>query len=219
VPVGEFDVPAREVTEVVLAASPTDAYRASPGPRVPAGAPAGGGQPPQILKLLRLAETQPPVSRLKPYLADPDARVRRAAVAVLTETAAAEAGADLAEAAADRSRAVRHAAAAGLRELAAVLPTGDQALLETLRSRLASHDPVIRCAVLDVLGEMRAGDAGIFATALTDADHRVRVAAVRGLVSVKEPALVAGAAGDASREVRVSMADGLAVLAAARRCL
>jgi hypothetical protein len=42
VPVGEFDVPAREVTEVVLAASPTDAYRASPGPRVPAGAPAGG---------------------------------------------------------------------------------------------------------------------------------------------------------------------------------
>ena len=39
VPVSEFDVPAREVTEVVLAASPASAPAAASGRGVPAGAP------------------------------------------------------------------------------------------------------------------------------------------------------------------------------------
>jgi HEAT repeat protein len=107
---------------------------------------------------------------------------------------------------------VRHAAAAGLRELAEVLPGGDEALTHNLRSRLASPDPVIRCAVLDVLREIRAGAAGVFAAALADDDHRVRLCAVRGLVSVGEAGLVAQAAADQSREVRVGVADGLALL-------
>jgi succinate dehydrogenase/fumarate reductase flavoprotein subunit/HEAT repeat protein len=212
VPVDEFDVPEREVTEVVLAASPAIAPAASPGRSVPAGAPAGGKQPPRILELVRLAETQPPVSELRPFLEDPDARVRRAAVAFLTETAAAEAGIPLAAAAADDSRAVRHAAAIGLRELASVLPAGDQPLVAAFRARAASGDPVIRRAVLDVLSEMRAGDTAIFAAALADADDGVRVAAVRGLASTEEESQLARAAGDPSREVRIGVADGLAVL-------
>ncbi len=141
VPVSEFDVPERQVTEVVLAAPPAAAPAASPGRSVTAGGPAAGKQPPRILELVRLAETQPPVAVLQPFLVDPDARVRRAAVAFLTETAAAEAGVPLAEAAADDSRPVRHAAAIGLRELASVLPAGDQPLVTALRARAASPTP------------------------------------------------------------------------------
>jgi succinate dehydrogenase/fumarate reductase flavoprotein subunit len=216
VPVREFDVPERDVTEVVLAASPAVAPAAPPGRSAAAGAPAAGKQPPRILELVRLAETQPPVAGLQPFLDDPDARVRRAAVAFLTETAAAEAGVPLAAAAADDSRAVRHAAAIGLRELASVLPAGDEPLVTALRARAASPDPVIRRAVLDVLGEMRAGDSPIFAGALADADDQVRVAAVRGLASVADEFRIAQAAGDPAREVRVAVADGLAALAGIR---
>ena len=61
---------------------------------------------------------------------------------------------------------------------------------------------------------MRVADAGPFAAALSDADHRVRLRAVSGLVSTVEARLVAGAAADRSREVRVAVADGLAALAA-----
>jgi succinate dehydrogenase/fumarate reductase flavoprotein subunit/HEAT repeat protein len=216
VPVSEFDVPAREVTEVVLAASPATALAAAPSRDAAASrAPAAGKQPPRILELVRLAETQPPVAELQPFLADPDARVRRAAVAFLTETAAAEAGIPLAAAAADDSRAVRHAAAVGLRELASVLPAGDQALVTALRARAASPDPVIRRAVLAVLAEMQAGDSGIFAAGLADADDGVRVAAARGLVSVADEPRLAGAVGDPSREVRVAVAEALAVLGSA----
>ncbi len=215
VPVSEFDVPERDVTEVVLAASPAVAAAAAPGRSVTAGAPAAGKQPPRILELVRLAETQPPVSALQSFLDDPDARVRRAAVAFLTETAAAEAGVPLAAAAADDSRAVRHAAAIGLRELASVLPAGEQPLVTALRARAASPDPVIRRAVLDVLAEMRAGDTPIFAAALADADNGVRVAAVRGLASAEDESRLARAAGDPSREVRIGVADGLAVLRSA----
>lgn len=217
VPVGEFDVPEREATEVVLPASPAIGGMAAPSRNGSAAAvPAAGKQPPRILELLRMAETQPPLSGLQPFLDDPDARVRRAAVAFLTETAAAEAGVPLAAAAADDSRPVRHAAAAGLRELASVLPAGDQTLLQALRARLGSSDPVIRGTVLDVLTEMRAGDAVIFTAALADAGDQVRVAAVRGLASVDETALITRAAADTSREVRVAVADALAALARVR---
>jgi HEAT repeat protein len=93
-----------------------------------------------------------------------------------------------------------------------VLTAGDEALGGALRRRVASDDPVIRCAALDVLRETRTGNAACFANALTDADHRVRLSAVRGLVSAREAVLVARAAGDSSREVRVAVADGLGML-------
>jgi HEAT repeat protein len=103
---------------------------------------------------------------------------------------------------------------AGLRELVAILPADDQALLDRLRRCLGSADPVVRATVLDVLAELRTADAGPFAAALSDADHRVRLRAVGGLVGTGAIRLVAGAAGDRSREVRVAVADGLAALAA-----
>jgi succinate dehydrogenase/fumarate reductase flavoprotein subunit/HEAT repeat protein len=212
VPVSEFDVPARDPGEVVRLAGPPRADPGRPGRSRPAATTAA--RPPEILELLRLTETQPSVAQLEPYLADADARVRRAAIAALTETAPAGAGRALAQAAGDEAGAVRHAAVAGLRELVAILPADDQALLASLRLRLGSADPVVRSAVLDVLAEMRTADAGPFAAALSDADHRVRLRAVGGLVTTGAARLVAGAAADRSREVRVAVAEGLAALAA-----
>jgi HEAT repeat protein len=49
---------------------------------------------------------------------------------------------------------------------------------------------------------------------LTDADHRVRIEAVRALVSVDDADGVAAAAGDDNREVRIAVANGLATLRA-----
>jgi succinate dehydrogenase/fumarate reductase flavoprotein subunit/HEAT repeat protein len=213
VPVAEFDVPDRDVTEVVIDAAPPGAEdRPSAGGQ--SADPSPTGRPPRLLALLRLAETQPTAGQLEEYLHDPDARVRRAAIAVLTESAPAGVGPALAEATADASGAVRHAAAAGLRELVALLPASDEELQEALRAALASPDPVVRSAILDVLREIRAGDGPVFAAAVADADHRVRLSAVRGLVAAGETGLVAGAAEDHSREVRVAVAEGLALLGA-----
>jgi succinate dehydrogenase/fumarate reductase flavoprotein subunit/HEAT repeat protein len=212
VPVSEFDVPARDPGEVVRLAGPP---RTEPGRagRSQAAATAAA-RPPEILELLQLTETQPSVAQLEPYLADADARVRRAAISALTETAPPGAGRALARAAGDEAGAVRHAAVAGLLELVAILPADDQALLESLRLRLGSADPVVRAAVLDVLTELRTADAGPFAAALSDPDHRVRLRAVGGLVATGAARLVAGAAADRSREVRVAVADGLAAMSA-----
>jgi aspartate oxidase/HEAT repeat protein len=211
VPVGEFDVPARDVTEVVL----PHARAASPAARPtakPAAAAAGGSRSPRILELLRLADTQPSLAQLGPYLSDPDPRVRRAAIATLTETVPAGAGRALAEATADENGAVRHAAAAGLRELAEILSSGDRPLLDALGRGLDSPDPAVRSAILEVLTRIRADDPGPFAAALSDPDHRVRLRAVRGLVATGQGHLVAHAATDSSREVRVAVAEGLASL-------
>jgi HEAT repeat protein len=213
VPVSEFEVPARDPGEVVLIAGPPGPGSGRPGWCRPAAA-ATSARPPEILELLRLAEMQPSVPQLEPYLADSDARVRRAAIAALTETAPPGAGRALAEAAGDDNGTVRHAAVAGLRELVAILPADDEALLERLRRRLGSPDPVVRSGILDLLREMRAAGAGPFTAALSDADHRVRLRAVSGLVATGEARLLAGAAADRSREVRVAVADGLATLAA-----
>ncbi len=212
VPVSEFAPPVRSSNEVYLAAGTPGAAATSQPRTRPSAGPSAAGQPPRLLELLRLAEAQPSVPELQPYLADPDARVRRAAIAVLTESAGTGTGLALAAALGDANGAVRHAAAAGLRELAEVLPGEDETLTHHLRSRVASPDPVVRGAVLDVLREIRAGTAGVFAAALADDDHRVRLCAVRGLVSVGASGLVAQAAADSSREVRVGAADGLALL-------
>jgi succinate dehydrogenase/fumarate reductase flavoprotein subunit/HEAT repeat protein len=210
VPVGEFDVPARDVAEVVLprarAASPASRPAAKPAAAVP------GSRPPRILELLRLADTQPSLAQLGPYLSDPDPRVRRAAIATLTEIVPAGAGQALAGATADENGAVRHAAAAGLLELAEVFSSGDRPLLDALRHGLDSPDPAVRAAILEVLTRLRAGDPGPFAAALADPDHRVRLRAVRGLVATGQGSLVARAAADGSREVRVAVAEGLASL-------
>ncbi|MEU1734776.1 fumarate reductase/succinate dehydrogenase flavoprotein subunit [Streptosporangium sp. NPDC020145] len=169
------------------------------------------GRSPRILELHRLAEEQPPVERLTPYLADPDPKVRRAAIAVLTETVPDGAGQALVAALADDHGMVRRAAANGLRELVEVLPA-DAALGAGLTARTDSQDAMVRASALDVLRALRLGDAEVFAAGIRDADHRVRIEAIRGLVSLDASGLVAEAAGDASREVRVRVATGLGTI-------
>ena len=62
---------------------------------------------PRILELLALAEDQPGLRELRPYLADPDPAVRRTAVATLTETAPDGTGPALAAALGDPDAGVR----------------------------------------------------------------------------------------------------------------
>ncbi|WP_344377291.1 fumarate reductase/succinate dehydrogenase flavoprotein subunit [Streptomyces rhizosphaericus] len=175
---------------------------------------------PRILELLALAEEQPELAALRPYLADPDPAVRLAAVTALTEVAPPGTGPALAAALADADAGVRADAAASLRELVEVLPP-EPALREPLVHGLAVADPVVRAAALDVLRALGLGDAELFARALTDdaadAAVGVRLQAVRGLVSVDALSALEPGAVDASREVRVATAGALGTLAAGGR--
>nr|WP_308402902.1 fumarate reductase/succinate dehydrogenase flavoprotein subunit [Streptomyces sp. BV286] len=166
---------------------------------------------PRLLALLALAEEEPELDLVRPYLTDPDPALRRAAVTVLTETAPAGTGPALATALADTDRAVRAAAAASLRELVETL-TPEPALRAPLTQALAQPDPVVRAAALDVLRALRLGDADLFAPALDDPDTSVRIEAVRALVSVDAAHALALAAADHSREVRVTVAKALATV-------
>ncbi|NRQ35945.1 fumarate reductase/succinate dehydrogenase flavoprotein subunit [Nonomuraea sp. NN258] len=203
VPVPEFTPVAAE--PVLLAAhSPVRVRRAAAGlaERVAVG------RSPRILELHRLAEEQPTTARLAPYLRDPDPKVRRAAIATLTETVPDGAGPALAAALDDAHGTVRHAAATALRELVEVLPATPE-LRTALIERLSGADAVVRASAIDVLRALRLGDRESFAGALADTDRRVRIEAVRALVSLDESDLVATAAADPSREVRVQAARGL----------
>ncbi|MDQ0582756.1 fumarate reductase/succinate dehydrogenase flavoprotein subunit [Streptomyces rishiriensis] len=170
----------------------------------------------RLLELVALAEDEPELGALLPYLSDAAAAVRREAVAVLTETVPPGTGPALAQALRDPSAEVRAAAAASLRELVETLPA-EPALRDGLAAALAEPDPVVRAAALDVLRALRLGDAALFAGSLTDADIAVRIEAVRALVSVDAAEELARAAtADPSREVRVTIAKSLATVAAGR---
>jgi HEAT repeat protein len=168
---------------------------------------------PRLLELVALQEGQPDLAALAPYLADADARVRRAAVATVTEVVPDGAGPALAAALLDGDETVRAAAAAALRELVEVL-SPDQALHDALVAAGASTDPVSRAVVLDTLRALRLGDASVFVAGRDDDDARVRLQAVRGLVALDDVAGVAGAADDPQREVRVAVAHGLGTIGA-----
>ncbi|MFI1510380.1 fumarate reductase/succinate dehydrogenase flavoprotein subunit [Streptomyces sp. NPDC020597] len=170
----------------------------------------------RLLELVALAEEEPELDALLPYLSDPAPSVRREAVAVLTETLPSGTGPALAEALRDPAAAVRAAAAGSLRELVETLPA-EPALRVGLAAALGEPDPVVRAAALDVLRALRLGDAALFAGSLTDADIAVRIEAVRALVSVDAADELARAAtADPSREVRVTIAKSLATVAAGR---
>ncbi|MFI0418265.1 fumarate reductase/succinate dehydrogenase flavoprotein subunit [Spongiactinospora sp. 9N601] len=212
-PVEPYLVPVPEFRPVPGTASVVAGFAPAARERVAAerAERAAIGRSPRILELNRMAEEQPGLDRFAPYLADDDPKVRRAAIATLTETVPEGAGAALVAALADRHGTVRHAAAAGLRELVEVLPATRE-LAAGLIARTASQDAVVRATALDVLRALRLGDRDTFAPALDDADHRVRIEAVRGLVSLDEPEPVAGAAADPAREVRVWVAKGLGTI-------
>ncbi|MBP2707728.1 fumarate reductase/succinate dehydrogenase flavoprotein subunit [Microbispora sp. RL4-1S] len=80
------------------------------------------GRSPRILELVRLSDGEPALDQISPYLTDADPKVRRAAVATLTETAPRGVETALTRALADPHGMVRRAAATGLRELVEVLP-------------------------------------------------------------------------------------------------
>ncbi|MEV6884974.1 fumarate reductase/succinate dehydrogenase flavoprotein subunit [Streptomyces sp. NPDC051135] len=178
-------------------------------------APGAAGSP-RLLELLALAEHEPDLSVLRPYLSDPEPGVRRTAVTVLTETVPAGTGPALADALSDPDGEVRAAAAASLRELAETL-TPEPALSEPLTEALAQADPVVRATALDLLRILRLGGTGTFAAALRDPDAPVRIEAVRGLVSLDAAEALSPAAEDPSREVRVAVAKALGTLRAAPR--
>ncbi|MGW3360728.1 fumarate reductase/succinate dehydrogenase flavoprotein subunit [Streptomyces bungoensis] len=198
---------AREAAPVALRQEPTVADTAA-HPRTHADAQAT----PRLLEVLSLAEDEPDLSALADYLTDPDPRVRRTAVTVLTEIVPPGTGPVLASALTDPDAGVRAAAVASLRELVETLPP-EPALRDGLAAALFEADPAVRAAALDVLRALRLGDAELFAHSLTDSDIAVRIAAVRALVSVDAAEEVARAAAvDPSREVRVTIAKALATL-------
>ncbi|MCV7298387.1 fumarate reductase/succinate dehydrogenase flavoprotein subunit [Mycobacterium barrassiae] len=168
----------------------------------------GAGAPPPSPRIAAvLALDEPTMEQLAPFLADGDAGVRRTAVDVLTEHLPDGYAPALLAALNDGNASVRRVAADGIRELVEVLP--DPGAVRTL---LTSADPVVRGAAVYVLSSRRAGNASQFRHALADEDHRVRIEAVRALVSVDDAEGVAAAYSDANREVRISVANGLGTL-------
>ena len=211
VPVEEFTVP--EAAEPVVLTPAASAAPAAAPARTAAGRPAAAiGRSPRLLELQRLAETEPDVDAVAAYLDDPDPKVRRAAVATLTEVVPDGVAGALASALGDAHGSVRHAAATALRELVEVLPATPE-VRDALLPALGSGDAFVRAAVLDVLRALGLGSAEVFADALGDDDHRVRLQAVRGLVAHDAAGEIARAAADASREVRVAVARGLGTVA------
>ncbi len=107
----------------------------------------------------------------------------------------------------DADAGVRAAAADGVRELVEVLPDPAAA-----RAFLGAADPVVRAAAVYLLSSRKVGDAAHFRRSLDDADHRVRIEAVRALVSVDDAEGVGAAHGDDNREVRIAVANALGTL-------
>ncbi|WP_406483777.1 fumarate reductase/succinate dehydrogenase flavoprotein subunit [Streptomyces platensis] len=172
---------------------------------------AGTSTSPRVLELLALAEDQPDLAALRPYLADPDPAVRRTAIDTLTETVPPGTGQALATALADPDPAVRATAGASLRELIEVLPP-EPGLRTPLAAAVHGPDAVVRSAAVEALRTLRLGDRALFVTALTDPAVEVRVQAVRALVSVDAADGLRRAAGDTSREVRVAASHGLGTI-------
>ncbi|HEX3489857.1 MAG TPA: fumarate reductase/succinate dehydrogenase flavoprotein subunit [Streptosporangiaceae bacterium] len=196
------------VADPAITGAPAASAAASPA-RQPVTA---ATRSPRIIALLDLAETSPALAQIDPYLTDPDPQVRRAAIAVLTEVAPPGVGPALARAARDPRGTVRHAAVTALQELAEVLPATPD-LRDKLLEALTHEDAVVRAATLDVLRQLSLADIPAVKPALADPDHRVRLQAIRALVSLNEPALIATATTDPSREIRVATATALAALA------
>ncbi|MGW5133228.1 fumarate reductase/succinate dehydrogenase flavoprotein subunit [Streptomyces sp. NPDC004135] len=208
----------RDVAPVAALAGAATGAEPEPAATAPLSptAPAGERSSARLLELVALADEEPELDALRPYLTDPAPAVRREAVAVLTETLPPGTGPALAAALRDTAAEVRAAAAASLRELVETLPP-EPGLRDGLAAALDEPDPVVRAAALDVLRALRLGDSGLFAASLSDSDLSVRIEAVRALVSVDAADALAGAAAtDPSREVRVAIAKGLATVGAER---
>lgn len=203
--------PAPDAEEVYLGEA-TTARSASLGDGLEEGIGTRAPASDRVVEVLALAEQPPNLERLRPYLADSDPDVRRAAVTAVIETAPDGAGAALAEALRDPEPGVRADAAAGLLELVEVLPRTPE-LRERLESALAVGDAEVTIAVLDVLRETRLGAVAVFTDALAEAVPQVRIRAIRGLVSLGAAAELADPARHSDPAIRTAVAAGLAALA------
>ncbi|AGB23138.1 succinate dehydrogenase/fumarate reductase flavoprotein subunit [Mycobacterium sp. JS623] len=195
--------PVAHIEQPVLAGGQAPATSAS---RV---RPAGPSQPPspRIVEVVTLES--PTVADLAQYLTDSDPGVRRTAVATLVENLPDGYSRPLLDALGDGDGEVRRTAADSARELAEVIPVP-----EDVAGQLNSADPVVRAVAVYLLSARRVGDRVQYRRASADADHRVRIEAVRALVSVDDAEGVAAAATDDNREVRIAAANGLATLRA-----
>jgi HEAT repeat protein len=171
--------------------------------------PAGVSPPPSPRIVQVLALESPTVAELADFLADPDPRVRRTAVSTLVEDLPDRYDRALLGALRDDDAEVRRVAADGVRELVEVIPTP-----EDVATYLNSADPVVRSVAVYLLSARRVGKQGHYRRALADVDHRVRIEAVRALVSVDDADGVSKATGDDNREVRIAAANGLSTLGA-----
>ncbi|MGX1811576.1 fumarate reductase/succinate dehydrogenase flavoprotein subunit [Nocardia sp. NPDC055321] len=160
---------------------------------------------PRIALLLSL--DAPTVAELGSFLDDSDAQVRATAISVLTEGTPDGWGEPLIAALADSDAPVRAEAIAGLRELVEILPAADG-----LAAHADSPDPAVRAVVVDLLRALRAGSPELFTRAAADPDHRVRIEAVSGLVSLDDWTALSAATRDGNREVRIAAARGLATI-------
>lgn len=169
--------------------------------------PTAAAQPPSPRIAAVLALELPSVPDLAEFLGDADAGVRRTAVDTLVEHLPDGYEVALLDALADADAGVRRAAAAGTRELVEVV-SGP----ERVAAHLDSVDPAVRAVAVYVLAVRRVGSDEVYRRALDDTDHRVRIEGVRALVSVDDVDGVATAATDDNREVRIAAANGLAAL-------
>ncbi|OMC32532.1 fumarate reductase/succinate dehydrogenase flavoprotein subunit [Mycobacterium sp. GA-1841] len=184
------------------------------GGRAPSAEPsrvrsATSAQPPSPRIAAVLALEEPTLEDLSSYLTDADAGVRRTAVATLVEHLPDGYQPALVAALADDDAGVRRETADAVRELVEVLPDPGAFL-----DRLASEDPVVRAVTVYLSSSRRVGSAEAYRVASTDIDHRVRIEAVRALVSVDDHTGVAAATADENREVRIAAVGGLATLRA-----
>lgn len=166
-------------------------------------------QPPSPRIAAVLSLEAPTVEELRQYLDDGDPGVRRTAIASLTEHIPAGYEDALLNALGDSDPSVRRTAADGVRELVEVLE--DPA---AIRDHVSASDPLVRSTALYVASARKVGDPSAYVAAVRDSDHRVRIEAVRALVSVDDAVSIATAAEDENREVRIAVANGLAKLAA-----
>lgn len=206
VPVPGLDgLPSGE-TEPIAVAEPELAGGRAPASEV-SRITAPAAQPPSPRIAAVLAMDEPSVADLESYLADADPGVRRTGVDVLTETLCDGYAGPLIAALGDEDVEVRQVAADGIRELVEVIPNP-----ESVQQYADSSDPVVRGASVYVLASRRVGDRELYRRLVTDRDHRVRIDAVRALVSVDDVDGVAGAYRDTNREVRIAVANGLGTL-------
>ena len=206
VPVPDLDhlpseLPVMHVEQPPLAGGRAPATAAS---RVRA---AGATQPPSPRIADVLSLDSPTVTDLADFLSDTDPVVRRTAVCTLVEHLPDGYADALLDALGDGDAEVRRFAADSVRELVEVLPAP-----EYVAKQLNSEDPVVRGVAVYLLSARRAGERDRYRRALADADHRVRIEAVRALVSVDDSDGVGAAAGDDNREVRIAAANGLSTL-------